>query len=953
VPLPHKVLVWLIACGAAGGVARAAPVPPAPQLVAVASPEEAVLVRVIETSEFSPPSPDPAGIAYLPGSGRLLVSDSEVNEMSIFAGVNLYSVSIAGNLVGGANTLAFSDEPTGLAVNPVNGHLFVSDDDADRIFEVDPGHDGVHGTGDDTVTFIDTDDFGCTDAEGVAYDPARNELFIIDGFHRTVFRVSAGSNDVFDGIAPGGDDSVSQFDVGGHGLVDPEGITFSAGTGTLYIFDEKSDQIIETTTTGTLLRSVSVLQAGLNGGAGLDIGPASDAPGQWNMYVVKRGVDNDSNPNENDGRLFELSFSGLGAGGNLPPNVSAGPDVTIGIAGGAVLAGSASDDGLPIPPGSLTVGWSQLSGPGPVTFADASKAQTTAGFSQTGQYVLRLGAYDGEFTTVDDVAIAVVADGGSQVERRVLADSDDAEEETSGDVDLDSSDLELVTESTLQTVGMRFTNVTIPKGATIASASVQFKVDEPESGATTLTIRGQAADDAPTFTSATGNVSSRPTTAAGVTWVPAPWTVVGEAGPAQRTPDLSPVIQEVVDRPGWSSGNALVLLVTGTGERVAEAHDGDASGAPLLRVAYGGAPAGNQAPFVDAGPALLVGLDDGASLDGTVADDGLPDPPGAVSTTWSRVSGPGPVAFDDAGAVDTTATFVEIGTYVLRLTADDGELGADDDTTVTVTVPNEPPFVDAGPDQSIGSGEVAALDGTVTDDGLPDPPNDVTTLWSRVSGPGNAVFVDASAVDTTVSFTSSGLHVLRLTADDGAASTSDDVAIAVASANAPPTVQITTPSQDLTVGEGTPVALLATASDPEDGILSGAVTWASSLTGALGAGAGIVPVLAPGLHTITASVVDSGGLGGSDSVQVDVLPAGTVHLTATIYKVKGRIRVDLSWFGADGSTVTILRDGVPLTTTANDGAHTDETGQKGKANFTYQVCEPGGGDCSAVVTVHT
>jgi hypothetical protein len=76
-------------------------------------------------------------------------------------------------------------------------------------------------------------------------------------------------------------------------------------------------------------------------------------------------------------------------------------------------------------------------------------------------------------------------------------------------------------------------------------------------------------------------------------------------------------------------------------------------------------------------------------------------------------------------------------------------------------------------------------------------------------------------------------------------------------------------------------------------------------------------------------------------------------LSAIIYKVKGRIRVDLSWSGATGSQVEILRDGNPLTTTANDGAYTDETGQKGSASFTYQICETGGGACSNQVTIGT
>ena len=93
----------------------------------------------------------------------------------------------------------------------------------------------------------------------------------------------------------------------------------------------------------------------------------------------------------------------------------------------------------------------------------------------------------------------------------------------------------------------------------------------------------------------------------------------------------------------------------------------------------------NQPPGVDAGPDQAVTLPAAASLDGTVTDDGLPNPPGAVTTTWSQVSGPGTVTFANPNAVDTTASFSGAGTYVLRLTANDGGAGASDTVTVTVT----------------------------------------------------------------------------------------------------------------------------------------------------------------------------------------------------------------------------------------------------------------------------
>jgi hypothetical protein len=49
---------------------------------------------------------------------------------------------------------------------------------------------------------------------------------------------------------------------------------------------------------------------------------------------------------------------------------------------------------------------------------------------------------------------------------------------------------------------------------------------------------------------------------------------------------LAPVIQEIINQSGWVSGNPLVIFVTGNGKRVAEAYEGDRSGAPLLHIEY-------------------------------------------------------------------------------------------------------------------------------------------------------------------------------------------------------------------------------------------------------------------------------------------------------------------------------------------------------------------------------
>ncbi|KPK53598.1 MAG: hypothetical protein AMS22_07185 [Thiotrichales bacterium SG8_50] len=192
-----------------------------------------------------------------------------------------------------------------------------------------------------------------------------------------------------------------------------------------------------------------------------------------------------------------------------------------------------------------------------------------------------------------------------------------------------------------------------------------------------------------------------------------------------------------------------------------------------------------------------------------MTDDGLPTPP-ALTTSWSQVSGPGTVTFGNAGAVDTTASFSVDGVYTLRLTANDGALSSSDDVVITVNPAppvNQAPVVNAGPDQTITLPGNATLDGTVTDDGLPTPPA-LTTTWSQVSGPGTVTFGNPNAVDTTASFSAAGSYTLRLTANDGALSSSDDVVVTVEPAPPVNTAPVAT-DNTYTTNEDTPLTVPA------------------------------------------------------------------------------------------------------------------------------------------------
>ena len=223
------------------------------------------------------------------------------------------------------------------------------------------------------------------------------------------------------------------------------------------------------------------------------------------------------------------------------------------------------------------------------------------------------------------------------IEVRVSSSSDDAEENIdpakgNGSMEsLTSSDLELGSEfdsdpdaEGIQMAGIRFASVEIPVGATINSAFIQFTVDENDKNAAEANfgIIGELALDPAAFSSAAGNISSRDSTSAAVPWLNVPsWTgQVGTAGPDQATPDISAIVQEIINQDGWASGNAMAFGIApidpATGDfdtaslanRTAESFDGSAGSAPLLSVDYTPIPEPSGAVLVVLGLVATLNL---------------------------------------------------------------------------------------------------------------------------------------------------------------------------------------------------------------------------------------------------------------------------------------------------------------------------------------------------------
>jgi uncharacterized protein YjiK len=310
------------------------------------------LIKTTNMAAISPPSPDPSGITYLPTSNTLVIVDGEVEEtvngITHFQGANVWELTLAGSKVRTANISTrapapapMTNEPTGVTWNPSNGHYFVTDDNAKRVYNLNPGGDNLIGTADDTWTYFGTGGVGNGDPEGIAFDTLNNQLFVADGVNREVYQYSLTGA------------LLNHFDVSVYGVQDPESVEFNPESGTLFVMSSNSATrvIVETTLDGTLLQTINISATQALAAAGLAYAPASDGSGVMRFYIVDRGIDNNNNPNIVDGKMYEMSaepgpvtdliFADSFESGNLSAwTASVTNSGNLNVSSGAALVGS-------------------------------------------------------------------------------------------------------------------------------------------------------------------------------------------------------------------------------------------------------------------------------------------------------------------------------------------------------------------------------------------------------------------------------------------------------------------------------------------------------------------------------------------------------------------------------------------------------------------------------------
>ena len=266
----------------------------------------AQLLQVTSTAYWSSAGPDPTGLTFMRSRGRLLVSDAEVDEIPrLWKRNNLFVASRHGALLRRGSVRAASTEPEDIAWRDQSHSLFVVDDDLDQVYRIRAGKDNLIGTADDRRNrVLRTRSFGSMDPEGLAWRERGRSLILTDSRSARVFIVRAGRDHRF-GTR---DDRVRRFSTKPLGLTHPEDVEFDPRSNHLLLVSSAQEFVAETTLSGRLLRMIDISDAHVRRAAGITLAPSPSDPSVMDLYIVAKGVDNESDPLENDGELFRFAF---------------------------------------------------------------------------------------------------------------------------------------------------------------------------------------------------------------------------------------------------------------------------------------------------------------------------------------------------------------------------------------------------------------------------------------------------------------------------------------------------------------------------------------------------------------------------------------------------------------------------------------------------------------------
>ncbi len=174
-----------------------------------------------------------------------------------------------------------------------------------------------------------------------------------------------------------------------------------------------------------------------------------------------------------------------------------------------------------------------------------------------------------------------------------------------------------------RTTGLRFQNVSIPQGATITSARIDFVPAASDDRAVSFDVTAQNADDASIF-STSENFTTRSKSSTSVTWSPSEWRTSSPQVYVEG-PTVTGLVQSVIDRTNWCGNNSMAFFITptsGSGSRTALSIDTASGLQPILNVSYTGGDSGCLNPILDIS---LIDAKDDASQTGTNNNNSTPN----------------------------------------------------------------------------------------------------------------------------------------------------------------------------------------------------------------------------------------------------------------------------------------------------------------------------------------
>ncbi|MCB1755127.1 MAG: hypothetical protein KDJ38_06375 [Gammaproteobacteria bacterium] len=445
---------------------------------------------------------------------------------------------------------------------------------------------------------------------------------------------------------------------------------------------------------------------------------------------------------------------------NQPPLVLAGEEINTSQTAGIQLNASVSDDGLP--DGTLTVSWNKLLGPGSVSFSDASIVNPLVSVSEPGAYLLGITASDGEYESTDALDLyitsptdntAPVVDAGSDLS--VTQDEEFSLQATVSDDGLPNGQLDFSWRQLSGPGVISFTAADQPNSRATADIPgtyvLQLDVSDGELNATD-TIQISVQEDTSGKQQAIRINAGGPTlNQDGIQWL--------SDADALNYVNTGKLYQKVVD-----------VDLSGLDSSVPEALFHTSRWDPA-----------NGAEMAWAIP-LSAGLYQ-VNL--------------YFAETWSEAFGLGNRVFSvnvEGAALNTVDIFAAAGSnkalmYSVTVQADatldiafthqteNPTINAIEVIPLDAATENLAPSVLAGADTQVDLGTTLALNGTVTDDGLPNA--SLSISWSKRSGPGTVSFSDSNNPRTTADFSAAGDYVLELQAYDGALTSEDTLKVSV------------------------------------------------------------------------------------------------------------------------------------------------------------------------------